>query len=137
MKRFDYVKPAHQAGLLLLLIVSLTACAPASECELGENADGTCALFEYTLVMPRPLTLNLNTRGQGANVALCYEPASFAFGSFVDPDYSVCGAEDEFRVFFTDENNRLEGEYPNVGRALDWDPEGSGMAPVVLEDGSL
>ena len=53
MKRFDYVKPAHQAGLLLLLIVSLTACAPASECELGENADGTCALFEYTLVMPR------------------------------------------------------------------------------------
>ena len=115
----------------------LTACAPASECELGENADGTCALFEYRLVMPRPLTLNLNTRGQGANVALCYEPARFAFGSFVDPDYSVCGAEDEFRVFFTDENNRLEGEYANVGRGLDWDPEGLGMIPVVLEDGSL
>ena len=69
-------------------------------------------------------------------MALCYEPASFAFGHSLTQT-KVCGAEDEFRVFFTDENNRLEGEYPNVGRALDWDPEGSGMAPVVLEDGSL
>ena len=43
MNSLDPSKPAHQAGLLLLLIVSLTACAPASECEPGENADGTCA----------------------------------------------------------------------------------------------
>ena len=43
MNSLDSSKPAHQAGLLLLLIVSLIACAPASECEPGENADGTCA----------------------------------------------------------------------------------------------
>ena len=115
----------------------LTACAPAPSVSWVRDADGTCALFEYTLVMPRPLTLNLNTRGQGAHVALCYEPRPFGFGSFVDPDDSVCARRMSSDVFFTDENNRLEGEYANVGRGLDWDPEGLGMIPVVLEDGSL
>ena len=128
--------------LTSLVLLGASACAPASSCELGENADGTCRLFVAEIKKVGSFASRFNTDGVGAR---------FVSAQSIDDDTVFGVGDEEYRpiakpgmagvAFFANADGDLEGAYDvPMGNLAEWGIEYRTHALLnskILNDGAL
>ena len=127
---------------LALGIALLTACAPDSECELGENADGTCRLFQLDVLRVEPFGQRFHEDGRGARfVSTRSIGSATSFGTESDSYTPVVKPGMAGVVLFSDVDGNLESAFDvPMGNLAQWGVYYSAyeyLRSKVLRDGSL
>jgi len=118
---------------LALGIAMLTACAPASECELGKNADDSCRVLEVEPMALRSPAEYFNEHGEGVYFALPGAQIMSA-GPLDDPYDIIVEPSGLPQILTLQPNGGLQGRAPISFSKAEWQ---SASSVVRLKNGPV